>query len=293
AVVSKNRPEFIEAYQAAMRSGIRFTPVNFHLTGEEVGYVLDNCEAKAVVYDVDLGTAAEAIEHAPKCELKLAVGGPIEGFTDYDGALDGLSAENIENPVRGSQMLYTSGTTGRPKGVYRQPGAGALGMGPRAGGGGGQAQQGLAGSMSAAAWNPETDRALCTGPGYHAAPLAFNITAPLAMGVGVVMMDRWDAEETLKLIEEYRITHTHMVATMFHRLLKLPEEVRNKYDVSSLRVLLHGAAPCPVHTKHAIIEWFGPIVFEYYAATEGGGGYFIDTETWLQKPGTVGRAPTP
>ncbi len=131
--------------------------------------------------------------------------------------------------------------------------------------------------MSAAGFNPETDRALCTGPGYHAAPLAFNITLPLAMGVGIVMMDRWDAEETLKLIEEYQITHTHMVATMFHRLLKLPEEVRAKYDVSSLRYLLHGAAPCPVHTKHQIIDWFGPIVFEYYAATEGGGGYFIDS----------------
>ena len=282
AVVSKNRPAFVEAYAAATRSGLRFTPVNFHLTGAEVGYVVDNCEAKAVIYDAELGTAAEAMAQVANCELMLAVGGAVEGFDDYESAVSAFSGENIENPVRGSQMLYTSGTTGRPKGVYRRRGAGFP-----------QGQQGGGGGMSAAGWNPETDRALCTGPGYHAAPLAFNITLPLAMGVGIVMMDRWDAEESLKLIEQYQITHTHMVATMFHRLLKLPEEVRSRYDVSSLRFLLHGAAPCPVHTKHEIIDWFGPIVFEYYAATEGGGGYFIDSETWLQKPGTVGRAPNP
>ncbi len=282
AVALKNRPEFVEAYQAAMRSGLRFTPVNFHLTGEEAGYVVDNCEAKVVIYDADLGTGAEALRHAPNCELKLAVGGTVEGFDDYEGALSGFRADNIEDPVRGSQMLYTSGTTGRPKGVFRRRGAGFP-----------QGQQAGGASMGAAGFNPETDRALCTGPGYHAAPLAFNITLPLAMGVGIVMMDGWDAEEALKLIEQYQITHTHMVATMFHRLLKLPEEVRTRYDVSSLRYLLHGAAPCPVHTKHEIINWFGPIVFEYYAATEGGGGYFIDTQTWLQKPGTVGRAPNP
>jgi long-chain acyl-CoA synthetase len=107
------------------------------------------------------------------------------------------------------------------------------------------------------------------------------------------MMDRWDAEETLRLIEEYAITHTHMVATMFHRLLQLPEAVRGSYDLSSLKFVIHGAAPCPVHVKHAIIEWFGPIIFEYYAATEGGNNFLIDSETWLQKPGSVGRAPDP
>ncbi|MDZ7670629.1 MAG: AMP-binding protein [Gammaproteobacteria bacterium] len=132
-----------------------------------------------------------------------------------------------------------------------------------------------------------------TGPAYHAAPLAFNVTVPLNAGVGVVMMDRWDPEETLRLIEEYRITHTHMVATMFHRLLELPDDVKRRYDLSSLKLVMHGAAPCPVHVKHAIIDWLGPIVFEYYAATEGGGNYTIDAGTWLQKPGSVGRSPTP
>jgi long-chain acyl-CoA synthetase len=130
---------------------------------------------------------------------------------------------------------------------------------------------------------------LCTGPAYHAAPLLIDIIQPLTSGVGVVMMDRWDAQETLRLIHEHGITHTHMVATMFHRLLQLPEEVRHAYDLDSLRLLIHGAAPCPVHVKHALIEWLGPIVWEYYAATEGGGGFIVGSEEWLTKPGTVGR----
>ena len=130
---------------------------------------------------------------------------------------------------------------------------------------------------------------LCTGPAYHAAPLLLNIIQPLVSGATVVMMERWDAEETLRLMQRHRVTHTHMVATMFHRLLQLPQETRRRYDTSSMRVIVHGAAPCPVHVKHAIIEWFGPIVWEYYAATEGGGGFIVGSQEWLTKPGTVGR----
>ncbi|MEJ2088730.1 MAG: AMP-binding protein [Gammaproteobacteria bacterium] len=275
AVVARNRPEFIEGLAAAMRSGIRFTPVNFHLTGEEAGYVIDNCEAKAVIYDTDLGTGIDAASHAANCAVRLSVGGAVDGFEDYGTAIAGLDASDIDDPVRGSTMLYTSGTTGRPKGVYRrqQP---ALRPAGQSGAGGGP------GSVN-----------LCTGPAYHAAPLVFNVTAPLNAGATMVMMDRWDPEETLRLIEEYRVTHTHMVATMFHRLLQLPEDVRQKYDISSLEYVIHGAAPCPVHVKQAIIDWFGPIVHEYYAATEGGGGFLIDSETWLKKPGSVGKTANP
>ena len=173
-------------------------------------------------------------------------------------------------------MLYTSGTTGRPKGVYRRQ------------------HRRCAKRRSRGLLEPgETDVCLCTGPAYHAAPLAFNVAAPLSAGVGVVLMDRWDAEETLRLIERHRITHTHMVATMFHRLLSLPEAVRTRYDLSSLRYVIHGAAPTPVHEKGAMIEWLGPDRVEYYAATEGGGDYFVTAQEWLQKPGTVGRSPTP
>ncbi|MDH3641223.1 MAG: AMP-binding protein [Gammaproteobacteria bacterium] len=276
AVVTRNRPEFLETYYAAMRTGVRVTPVNWHLTGEEAGYVIDNCEAKAVVYDAGLGTAAEAAQHARNCSLRLVVGGRVPGFDDLDAALADFQVEDIDDPQRGSSMLYTSGTTGRPKGVYRRD----------------QPVQ-RSDSQQRASGDPVSDRNLCTGPAYHAAPLVFNVVAPLNAGVGVVMMDKWDAEETLRLIEEYGITHTHMVATMFHRLLQLPEETRRAYDLSSLKFVIHGAAPCPVHVKHAIIEWFGPIIWEYYAATEGGNNFLIDSETWLQKPGSVGRLPDP
>jgi long-chain acyl-CoA synthetase len=280
ALVSKNRPAFVEAYLAALRTGVRFTPVNFHLTAEEVGYVIDDCEASVVIYDGTLPTAAEAVARAPRARLKLIVGGADDGlpngFIDYDAALAPLPGHDIDDPVRGTQMLYTSGTTGRPKGVYRR-----------------QQPVQRSASQVAAAWNLESDLCLCTGPGYHAAPLAFNIAGPLNAGVGVVFMDKWDAEETLRLVEEHRVTHTHMVATMFHRLLQLPEPVRAKYDLSSLRFVIHGAAPTPVHVKRAMIDWLGPVVYEYYAATEGGGNYFVTPQDWLRKPGTVGRSPTP
>ena len=276
AVVLKNRPAFIETYLAALRAGLRFTPVNFHLTAAEAGYVIHDCEARAVVYDGTLATAAEALEHAPSAHLRLIVEGDAPGFLDYDEAIAAHEGHDIDAPVRGSQMLYTSGTTGRPKGVYRR-------------------QQPVArtASQAAAAWNPATDVCLCTGPAYHAAPLAFNIASPLNSGVGVVLMDKWSAEETLELIERHRVTHTHMVATMFHRLLHLPEETRGRYDVSSLRFVIHGAAPTPVHEKQAVIDWLGPIVYEYYAATEGGGNYFVTPQEWLAKPGTVGRSVNP
>ncbi|MFU8817792.1 MAG: AMP-binding protein [Pseudomonadales bacterium] len=276
AVVARNRPEFVETYLAALRSGLRVTPVNWHLTAEEAGYVIDNCEARAVVYDAGLRTAEAAVAQAQGCGLRLAVGGAISGFEDYQAAIDAEDGSDIDQPQRGSQMLYTSGTTGRPKGVYRR-----------------QLPLQRSVAQTLAAGDPETDRCLCTGPAYHAAPLAFNVTSPLNAGVGVVLMDRWDAEETLRLIERYRITHTHMVATMFHRLLELPAAVRGGYDLTSLKLVMHGAAPCPVHVKHAMIEWLGPILYEYYAATEGGNNFGIDSATWLTKPGSVGRTPTP
>ncbi len=276
ALVSRNRPAFVEAYLAALRTGIRFTPVNFHLTAEEVGYVVDDCEASVVIYDGTLPTAADALGYAPRARLRLIVDGAVEGFTNYESAIAPFAGRDIEDPVRGTQMLYTSGTTGRPKGVYRR-------------------EQPIVRSASqiAAAWNLETDVCLCTGPAYHAAPLAFNVAAPLSAGVGVVFMDKWDAEETLRLIAEHRVSHTHMVATMFHRLLQLPESVRSRHDLSSLRFVLHGAAPTPVHEKRAMIEWLGHVVYEYYAATEGGGNYFVDSKEWMSKPGTVGRSSTP
>lgn len=277
AMVMRNRSAFVEVYHACQRSGIRVTPVNFHLNGDQAGYVVDNCEAKALIHDATLGTGEDTLAAAPNVILPLSVGGSIEGFADLEEASAGFDSADVEAPVLGSQMLYTSGTTGRPKGVYRrQPPPNRL---QRAG--------------DHAAWRPGEDRCLCTGPAYHAAPLAFNVVGPLAAGVGVVLMDKWDPAETLRLIETHGITHTHMVATMFHRLLALPEATRAGHDLSSLRYVLHGAAPTPVHVKQAMIDWLGPVLFEYYAATEGGGNYFITSEEWLRKPGSVGSSPTP
>jgi len=274
AVVVRNRPEFVEALFAANRSGIRFTPINFHLKGEEVGYIVDNCEAKALIAEASLGDApAEALRLAPNVRLALSIGGDIDGFESYDAVIDRFAGNDIEDPSLGTLMLYTSGTTGRPKGVYRETREAAA---PE-----------WEGTLTG--YRPGQDVNLCTGPAYHAAPLWFDVVAPLVSGATVVMMERWDAEETLHLTQEHRVTHTHMVATMFHRLLQLPEETRRKYDTSSMRFIVHGAAPCPVHVKRSIIEWFGPIVWEYYAATEGGGGFIVGSEEWLKKPGTVGR----
>jgi len=289
AMLLVNRPEFVEVYYACMRAGFRVTPINWHLTGDNASYIVGNCEAKAFIADVRCAQPAlDALaDNIDQLQVALAVGGDLEGFDSYAGLLAAEQETNIDHPVVGSQMLYTSGTTGRPKGVYRPRVAEVI-----AGGQSGQAAvQTIAMVMSAAAFNADTDRALCTGPAYHAAPLAFNIVAPLAAGVGTVLMDKWDPEETLRLIATHHITHTHMVATMFHRLLALPQATRQSYDTRQLRFALHGAAPCPVHVKQSMMDWLGPVIYEYYAATEGGGGFFIGPEEWLSKPGSVGRTP--
>jgi long-chain acyl-CoA synthetase len=276
AVLSGNRPEFVEVVLATRRTGLRLTPVNTHLTGDEAGYIVGDCDAEVLLAEARLAeVAVRAASLAPGVRLRVAIGGAIEGFVPYEELLQGQSAANIDDPVLGTTMLYTSGTTGRPKGVLRPAAPPQL-------------------ALIASA---DTYRAgarhlhLCTGPLYHAAPLAFSLGVPLMLGAGVVLMDSWDAEEALRLIETHRISHTHMVPTMFHRLLALPTETRRRYDLSSLELVLHGAAPCPVPVKRALIEWLGPIVQEYYAATEGSGS-FVDSAAWLKKPGTVGK-PSP
>ncbi len=278
ALMCANRPEFPEVVAAVQRSGIRLTPINWHLTAEEAAYILGDCEAKAFVADARFAeVAAAAAGRSPDAEVLLAVGGDIDGFDSYTDVIEAQDPTDIDDPMPGGTMLYTSGTTGRPKGVNRD-----------------RAAQARSSAVTAAnaGYQAGTSVHLCTGPLYHAAPLAFSLNVPLLAGAGVVMMDGWDAEDTLRLIEKHRVTHTHMVPTMFHRLLSLPEEVRGRYDVSSLHYVIHGAAPCPVSVKQAMIDWVGPIVYEYYAATEGA-GTAVTSKEWLTKPGTVGKPPTP
>ena len=275
AVVTRNRAEFVEVLSAATRGGLRITPVNYHLTAEESGYIIDDCEASAVIYDAGLGTGADALKHAPNCSVRLAVGGAIEGFENYETVIEPYDDNDITDPTHGTAMFYTSGTTGRPKGVYKseQPAP-------------------TSARIMFTGESPSTV-SLCTGPMYHGAPFMANVATPLNAGSKLVLMDRWDAEETLRLIAEHGVTHTHMVATMFHRLLQLPQETKDKYDLSSLSRVVHGAAPCPVHVKRAMIEWFGPVIYEYFNSTEGGNIYYIDSETWLRKPGSVGTTLLP
>lgn len=275
ALMVANRPEFAETVAACQRTGMRFTPINWHLTADEVAYIVADCRARAFVADARFaGVAAAAAERAPGAEVRVAVGGGIPGFTPYDEAVAAEDPTDLADPVLGGSMLYTSGTTGRPKGVHRseQPPTTAL--------------------ARAFGYEPGASVHLCTGPLYHAAPLAFSLAAPLNAGAGVVLMDGWSPGETLRLVAEHRITHSHLVPTMFHRLLRVPEHERAAADVSSLRLVLHGAAPCPVHVKRAMIEWWGPVLVEYYAATEGV-GTFVTSQQWLERPGTVGRPPSP
>lgn len=270
ALLSGNRVEFAVVFKAAFRCGVRVTPINWHLTGEEIGYIVDNCDAEIFIADsLFADKAIEAAGMSDKLRACLVVGGEIAGFESFDDALAGHDPGNIPDPVHGGGMLYTSGTTGHPKGVYRKERPPTM---PD------NTERGYDASCVA----------LCTGPAYHAAPLLIDVLVPLVSGASLVFMDRWDPEHTLRLIDRHRVTHCHMVATMFHRLLQLDEQIKAQYDISSVRRVTHGAAPCPVHVKHKMIDWFGPVLVEYYAATEGGGGFLIDSHEWLQKPGSVG-----
>ncbi len=280
AVLLPNGRAIYEVMLAAMQTGLQVTPINTHLTASEVAYILADAPARAFVTDERLADVASAAAREAGVPVagRLAVGA-IPGFTSLADLVRGQPAELPRDRVAGQLLPYTSGTTGRPKSVRRK----LLAIDPDV----------AIGFQAAHLFRYDVARGddhvhLVASPMYHLAPMIHGWFS-LHLDHPVVLMDHWDAEEALRLIERHRVTTTHLVPTQLHRLLALPEETRRRYDVRSLRAVVHAAAPCPVEVKRRILEWWGPIVYEYYGSTEGG-GTLARSDEWLARPGTVGRA---
>jgi long-chain acyl-CoA synthetase len=281
AVWMENNATYLEAAWAPQRSGLYYTPMSSRLTAGEVAYILEDCGARALVTSYQCReVAAEVVDRLPALHTRLMVGGVIDGFEPYEVVVGAQPADPLPEPLEGRSMLYSSGTTGRPKGVKKDLGRVPLGTK------GFDSVLGL-GTML---YGYDADMVfLSPAPLYHAAPLWFTI-AVHRIGGTTVVMEHFDPVEFLALVERYQVTHTLVVPTMFVRLVKLPEEERARFDVSSLRCCIHGAAPCPVAVKEAVIDWWGPIVHEYYAGTEANGFVACNSEEWLAHRGTVGRS---
>jgi long-chain acyl-CoA synthetase len=280
ALLTENSLRAFEVYWAALRSGLYITAVNYRLKPDEVAYIVSDSGATALIVSAEQAVTAEAITgQTAGVKLRLAYGGPVTGHGSYEETIAAASAVPFADQPYGATMLYSSGTTGRPKGV-RPP------LPDRQVSESGEALVTLAGQFFGVSHDAVY---LSPGPIYHAAPLRW-CGAIQALGGTVVMMKRFDAEQALRAIQDRRVTHAQFVPTMFIRMLQLPQQVRDRYDISSLRVAIHAAAPCPVEVKQKMIDWWGPILVEYYAGTEGNGMTAIDSGTWLTKPGTVGRA---
>ena len=279
AVCLDNSPEFLEVCWAAQRSGLVYTAINYHLTPDEVRYIVGDCDARALVISAALHDLAATLggRVPDTVEIRLAIGGEVAGFEAYERAIAAHPVAPLAEELEGSAMLYSSGTTGRPKGIaHAQPRIAV-----------GTALPILEGFARLYGMNADTVY-LSPAPLYHAAPLHFCMTV-LRFGGTVVIMERFDPQQALALIERYRVTHSQWVPTMFIRLLKLPEVERRRRDLGSHQIAIHAAAPCPVPVKEQMIEWWGPILFEYYAATEGVGATVITSREWLAHRGSVGR----
>ncbi|MBN8507844.1 MAG: AMP-binding protein [Burkholderiales bacterium] len=279
ALMLENHPRWFEICWAAQRSGLVYTAISSRLTPGEAAYIVDDCGAQLFVSSIALGAqAAGLVPLTPKVRERLMLDGTVPGYASYEAAVAPMPAEPVADECAGGDMLYSSGTTGRPKGVYVPPESSDIAY---------------VNSLVKVCAGPfgigEDTVYLSPGPLYHAAPLRFAMTV-MRLGGTVVVMEHFDAAGFLALVERHRVTHTQVVPTMFVRMLKLPEAERRAHDLSSLRCAIHAAAPCPVPVKEQMIGWWGPIVWEYYAGTEGMGMTLVNSADWLAHKGTVGRA---
>jgi long-chain acyl-CoA synthetase len=280
ALLMENSAAFFEIAWGAQRAGLLFACISTKLTAAEAAYIIRDCGAKLLFASHRLAAiAAGALAEAPVAAA-FCVDGPIEGFVAYEGARDAMPTSPIDDQSAGADMLYSSGTTGRPKGVKSAlAGSGAPFDAPN------PLQM-----MAQALYGITADsRYLSPAPLYHAAPLRWCMSVH-KIGGTTVIMEKFDPETYLSLVERYKITDSQLVPTMFVRMLKLQEEARAKHDVSSLKMAIHAAAPCPIPVKEQMIAWWGPVIYEYYAGTEGNGFCTIAPQEWLERKGSVGKA---
>ncbi len=278
AIFMENNIRFLEICWAAQRAGLYYTCISSRLTAAEVEYIVRDCGAKIFIAGHSLAKTAGEVASLLGDMRGFMIGGTIAGFESYEDATGALPTTRIGDEIAGADMLYSSGTTGRPKGV-RLPLSGLPIDAPSP----------LVGLVSMLFGITEDAIYLSPAPLYHAAPLRYCM-AVHRIGGTVVVMEHFDPEEALKNIEKYRANCSQWVPTMFVRMLKLPEEVRKKYDVSSMKSAIHAAAPCPIDVKKKMIAWWGPVLHEYYAGTEGNGFCYVNSADWLTHPGTVGKS---
>jgi acyl-CoA synthetase (AMP-forming)/AMP-acid ligase II len=279
AICMENHDRFFEIVWGCHYAGVVYTAASSRLTSRELAYIIGDCAAKVFItskYKAD--QAAEVLATTPGVQLRLMLDGTIDGYEPYEAAVAAQPATPLpEERIAGTDMLYSSGTTGLPKGVARPFVANPLET----------TSNGVSPMLSMLFGMSSDSHYLSPAPFYHAAPLRFSMAAH-QIGCTVVAMEHFDAEQFLELVDRHRITHTQVVPTMFVRMLKLPDDVRGSYDVGSLEAVVHAAAPCPAPVKRQIIEWMGPKVHEYYAGTEGNGFVYCNSDMWLAHEGTVG-----